>query len=149
MQTWVAAISASLCLLASGPAHCTGGQPAPRADPYGIWASKYNELFIVRRNGTYTYCNAVRCEDGRYTEQGPTRVVLFDFANLKTSEHLRQGSGWQAGYDIDSDYVLVISDFEASDSYRPPYCEDRPCFLVGPEDQGSAVPFFKVFASSE
>jgi hypothetical protein len=77
-------------------ADCNDASSAPYDEnSYGVWISNsLGDVMIVRRNGTYSYCNSDTCEDGRVLLRDNGDVILTDFGSMKTTEVMRSLSGW-------------------------------------------------------
>jgi hypothetical protein len=91
------------CLLAL-VAGC-GPKPAlPTGDhPYGRWETEQGQSVEVRRDGTFTFCDAGQCDTGHYRSDGPREVWLIGYSDMKSTERLRgNGVGPRVGIQDDT-----------------------------------------------
>lgn len=131
------------CLLAFA-AGCGPKPVVPSVDhPYGRWETEQGQSVDVRRDGTFTFCDAGLCDTGHYRPNGQNEVWLIGYSDMKSTQRLRAATGWDRELEyttIPSDPVLRrslgLGDGKAPESYKRRRCQGRPCMMVGDFERG-------------
>jgi hypothetical protein len=98
------------------------------SSPYGIWKTGKGHVIVIPHDGTYVYCDAKMCMQGRTRPEGVTGIVLKDFMTNPATRALREISGEDRS---EPDYDFTEMGKGMSDERRKDFCSDYPCVPIG------------------
>jgi hypothetical protein len=125
--------------------------------PFGLWqvtrpglwqATRTGQTLDVRRDGTYRFCDASFCEEGK-TMPDTKAVWLLGFSNMKATKRLREDSGTEADDNGDSSDAARRNAWQlygngAPQSLQDDLCDGRPCSLISVGGRGGDYAFMKM-----
>lgn len=125
----LATFSACLCLVSCSKSTYIFLDPS---SPYGIWKTGKGHVIVIPRDGTYVYCDAKICIQGRTSPEGAHGVALKDFMTNPATRALREMSEEDR---TESDYDFTEMGRGMSDELRTDFCNDYPCVPIGNHDR--------------
>jgi hypothetical protein len=119
--------------------------------PYGEWSSGHGQTIIVRRDGTYKFCDGTFCEEGKYIAKNEATVHLLGFGTMKATARLRKMSQWDEygrisvwADDPVKGQLYVLGQTGQPQSMTDEFCGGRPCSRIGEGKGGTQYAFSKM-----
>lgn len=125
----LAIVVACFCLTSCSKANYISLDPI---SPYGIWETGKGHVIVIAHDGTYVYCDARACMQGRTTPEGAHGVALKDFMTNPVTRSLRDVSEEDRS---EADYDFTEMGRGMSDELREKFCNNYPCVPIGNHDR--------------
>jgi len=98
------------------------------SSPYGIWKTGKGHVIVIPHDGTYVYCDAEACMQGRTRPEGVDGVALVGFMRDPVTRVLRDASEENRS---EADYDFTEMGRGMSVERRKDFCSDYPCVPIG------------------
>ncbi len=119
--------------------------------PYGEWSSGHGQTIIVRRDGTYRFCDGSFCEEGKHVKESLISLDLLGFGDMKATARLRKMSQWDKygrsrawADDPVKGKLYTLGQTGQPQSMTDEFCGGRPCSRIGQGADGTQYAFSKM-----